>query len=91
MDNAKFIAKAAKALGDRHRLNILREIAKQGSITITEAIALSTLAQPSISHHVKLLTDSELVEANKNGRTVHLSINKEKMQEFTNWFGEKAN
>ncbi|MES2732230.1 MAG: metalloregulator ArsR/SmtB family transcription factor [Bacteroidota bacterium] len=90
MENAKFIAKAAKALGDRHRLMIIREITKQGSLTITQVLQLSNLAQPSISHHVKQLTECELVDANKTGRTVHLTLNREKMDEFTAWFGEKV-
>ncbi len=88
MDNAKFIARAATALGDRQRLIILQEIANKGSINITQALQLTNLLQPSISYHIKQLTECELVEANKIGRTIHLSINKQKMEEFTAWFGE---
>lgn len=88
MDNAKFIAKAAKALGDRHRLIILQEIATLGSINITQALQLTNLLQPSISYHVKQLTECELVDANKMGRTIHLTINRQKMDEFIAWFGE---
>ncbi|MES2731589.1 MAG: metalloregulator ArsR/SmtB family transcription factor [Bacteroidota bacterium] len=87
MENAKFIAKAAKALGDRNRLLILREIASQGSLTCTEATQLTRLAQPSVSHHIKQLTESGLVDIEKKGRTVHLMINKDKMAEFVACFG----
>jgi ArsR family transcriptional regulator, arsenate/arsenite/antimonite-responsive transcriptional repressor len=87
MMDEKFIAKAAKAVGDRNRLRILQEIARQGSITCAEAQQLTSLAQPSISHHIKLLTESGLVDADKNGRCVYLSLNKEKMGEFTTFFG----
>ncbi|MES2733908.1 MAG: metalloregulator ArsR/SmtB family transcription factor [Bacteroidota bacterium] len=86
MNNDKFIFKAAKALGDRNRLLILREIARQGSLTVTQAQHLTNLAQPSISHHVKLLTESELIDANKTGRTVNLSLNQEKMSWFIDFF-----
>jgi ArsR family transcriptional regulator, arsenate/arsenite/antimonite-responsive transcriptional repressor len=84
----KFIAKAAKALGDKHRLMILQEIAKQGSINCTQAQQLTNLAQPSVSFHIKQLTNCELVEINKIGREVNLSINQDKMQEFLSVIGQ---
>lgn len=87
MNNDKFIAKAAKAIGDGNRLRILREIASKGSITATQAQQLTNLAQPSVSHHIKLLTNSELVDAHKSGRTVNLMLNQEKMEEFVAFFG----
>jgi DNA-binding transcriptional ArsR family regulator len=77
-----FIAKAAKALGDKHRLRILKEIASQGSINCNQAQNLIKLSQPSVSFHVKQLINCELVETNKIGREVNLSINQSKMQEF---------
>ncbi|MBC7923158.1 MAG: helix-turn-helix transcriptional regulator [Ferruginibacter sp.] len=83
----KFIAKAAKAVGDRNRLRILQEIARQGRITCAEAQRLTSLAQPSISHHIKLLTESGLVESEKTGRTVNLFLNKGKVDEFVSFFG----
>ncbi|MES2731827.1 MAG: metalloregulator ArsR/SmtB family transcription factor [Bacteroidota bacterium] len=89
MENAKFIAKVAKALGDRHRLVILHEIFLKGSVTITQAQELSNLAQPSVSHHIKQLTECGLVDASKIGRVVHLQLNRKKMDEFIAWFGKK--
>jgi ArsR family transcriptional regulator len=88
--NEKFLAKAAKALGDRTRLLILKEIARQGSINCTQAQHLTNLAQPSISHHIRLLTNSELVDTYKQGREVNLQINKLKMDEFLAAFSTMA-
>jgi ArsR family transcriptional regulator, arsenate/arsenite/antimonite-responsive transcriptional repressor len=87
MNNEKFIAKAAKALGDRNRLLILREIARQGSINCTQAQQLTNLAQPSVSHHIRQLTDAELVDTEKRGREVNLILNHDKMDEFLSAFG----
>jgi ArsR family transcriptional regulator, arsenate/arsenite/antimonite-responsive transcriptional repressor len=87
MMDEKFIAKAAKAVGDRNRLRILQEIARRGRITCAQAQHLTSLAQPSISHHIKLLTESGLVESEKTGRTVNLSLNKSKLDEFLAFFG----
>lgn len=84
----KFVARAAKALGDRNRLLILREIAKQGSINCTQAQQLTKLAQPSVSHHIKLLTNSELVDTEKKGREVNLTLNQQKMSELLDVFGD---
>jgi ArsR family transcriptional regulator, arsenate/arsenite/antimonite-responsive transcriptional repressor len=85
--NEKFIAKAAKALGDRHRLIILQEIARQGSINCTQAQQLTNLAQPSISHHIRQLVNSELIDTDKKGREVNLIINQPKMDEFLSTLG----
>jgi ArsR family transcriptional regulator len=84
----KFVARAAKALGDKNRLLILREIARQGSINCTQAQQLTNLAQPSVSHHIKLLTGSELVDTEKKGREVNLTLNQKKLNEFLEAFGD---
>ena len=81
-NNAKFIAKAAKALGDRYRLRIFQEISRLGSINCTQAQQLTNLAQPTVSHHIRTLVSSELVDTDKKGREVNLVINQEKMKEF---------
>jgi DNA-binding transcriptional ArsR family regulator len=39
-----------------------------------------SLAQPSVSHHVKVLADAGLVHADKTGRNVNLSLNREGVQ-----------
>jgi DNA-binding transcriptional ArsR family regulator len=71
----RFIAKAAKALGDPHRIRILREILQQGSINCTQAQHLSNLTQPNISYHIRTLVNSQLVDTDKRGREVYLVIN----------------
>jgi len=81
-NNAKFIAKAAKALGDRYRLRIFQEICRLGRINCTQAQQLTNLAQPTVSHHIRTLVSSELVDTDKKGREVNLMINQEKMKEF---------
>ena len=82
LNNDKFIAKAAKALGDRYRLRIFQEICRLGSINCTQAQQLTNLAQPSISNHIRTLVYSELVDKDKRGREVHLVVNQEKMKAF---------
>lgn len=79
----KFIEKAAHALSDKCRLAIVQEIAARGSLLLADAQEMTELSQPCVSHHVKVLTDSDLVLAVKEGRSVRLSINKNRMKELS--------
>jgi DNA-binding transcriptional ArsR family regulator len=78
----QFIASAGKALGDKYRLMILKEIAKKGSINCIQAQDLINLSQPATRFHIKQLIDCKLVDNNKIGREVYLSINQSRMREF---------
>jgi ArsR family transcriptional regulator, arsenate/arsenite/antimonite-responsive transcriptional repressor len=81
-DNFKFIAKAAKALGDRTRLLIFREIVDRGRLNMSEVQQLTNLAQPSVSFHVKQLVNAGLVDTERKGREVYIFINPSKLEEF---------
>ncbi len=65
----KQLEKIAKALGDVNRLRILQLVAKQGGNGACSAIQdCVKLAQPSVSHHIKILIEAGLLEAEKQGR-----------------------
>ena len=67
--NLKKLEKISKALGDVNRLKILNHIAKSGGTGQCAAIQdCVDLAQPSISHHIRILIEAELIEAEKEGR-----------------------
>ena len=40
------------------------------------------LAQPSIAHHLKQLTDTELILSEKEGRNVKYSLNNQVLDEY---------
>ena len=72
----KFAEKVSKALGDPHRLNILQHITRKGGCApCSEIHEIIDLAQPSVSHHMKILTESGLVEAQKEGRHFKYTLN----------------
>src|SRR5688572_5349960 len=74
--NMKSIETISKSLGDRHRLNILQHITKKGRCAqCAEIHEIIDLAQPSISHHVKILTEAGLIEAEKEGRQFKYKLN----------------
>jgi ArsR family transcriptional regulator, arsenate/arsenite/antimonite-responsive transcriptional repressor len=85
-----FVEKATGAIADRYRLSILKELSQRGSLTNTDVQELTGLSQPCVSHHVKLLTDSGLVNAQKEGRSLHLTLNKETIQNLSDFLKELA-
>lgn len=70
------LIKQVAALSDKARVEILREIAKRGKVTCAEAGSMTNLAQPTVSHHIKILVESGLVLSKKVGRCSELTINK---------------
>ena len=77
------IVKIAKALSDKTRVRILQEIAKRGSVSCGDAVNIANLSQPTVSHHIKVLVDAGLLNAEKTGRHVIISVNKEALNDFT--------
>jgi ArsR family transcriptional regulator len=78
----KRLIKVMKALADGTRLQLFKEIANRKHMTCTEVGELSHLAQPTVSHHLKQLVDAGLLNAEKDGRFVILSVNKKMAEEL---------
>ena len=73
---AKQIEKISKALGDGNRLKILHFISNKGGCgECSDLPDVVDLAQPSISHHVKILVDAGLIEQEKEGRNYKYTLN----------------
>jgi ArsR family transcriptional regulator, arsenate/arsenite/antimonite-responsive transcriptional repressor len=76
IQDMKSVEKISKALGDPHRLNILQHITKKGGCAqCAEIHEIIDLAQPSISHHMKILIEAGLIEAEKEGRHFKYTLN----------------
>lgn len=84
------MVKIAKALADRTRLKILQEIARRGQITCSEAQKITELSQPTVSHHIKLLLECGLIEAQKEGRNIFICVNERAMTEFASYLSESV-
>jgi ArsR family transcriptional regulator len=79
----KQIEKVSKALGDINRLKILYYLAGKGGCGECSALqGVIDLAQPSISHHVKILVESGLIEGEKEGRNYSYTINPGVLNEY---------
>ncbi len=82
--NLKKVEKISKALGDSHRLKILKAIqSNQGRLECSTIVASLNLSQPSISHHIRKLVEAELIEPQKEGRFYFYSINKDVLESYT--------
>lgn len=79
----KQIEKVSKALGDSNRLKILYYLSGKGGCGECSALqGVIDLAQPSISHHVKILVESGLIEGAKEGRNYSYTLNGEVLNEY---------
>ena len=83
--NEDNIVKIAKALSDKTRLRILKEVTRKGGfgLTCTDAEEIAGLSQPTVSHHIKILVDADLLITEKNGRCLIMSVNEKTLNEFS--------
>ncbi len=77
-----FIA-IAKALADPTRRLILKELRAAGSLTCSCVCNLSSLSQPTISHHIGILEDAGVIRVRKRGQFHELSVNEKSLAAFT--------
>jgi Predicted transcriptional regulators len=75
--------KVYKALGEPTRLKIALMLAKESNQCFT-AIGerLETVAGSTLSHHLKQLTDSGILNSRKSGSYIHYSVNQEVAEKF---------
>ena len=87
--NAKMAGKISKALADPNRLAILKELKKQKNCLYCSDIGgVVDLAQPSISHHLKLLTDVDIITSEKEGRNIKYKLNDKVLDEYISFLEE---
>ena len=80
--DSKSLVKLAKSLSDPTRLALLKEIAKGTNRGCADLFEFVPISQPSMSQHLKALSDAGLVESRKEGRNMKVAINEEKLQEL---------
>lgn len=88
LPDTRFIEKAMAAVADPYRMSILQEILEKGAIRCCDVVSLTGLAQPTCSHHIKLLSDSELIECRKEGRNNFFTLNKENFKKLGDYFDQ---
>jgi len=84
------IVRIAKALSDRTRVRILCEVSKRKHMTCGETETLAGLAQPTVSHHLKILTESGLLDMEKDGRHAIFTVNHGVLDAFIHLLGRST-
>src|SRR5215203_6926718 len=83
MDERNF-QKVAKALADPRRFGILQTIATSNAEKICSGNICDTVsvAQATVSHHLKELTEADLITPNSEGQFKFFSVNYQTINEY---------
>lgn len=74
-----------KALGDQKRLEIF-EMLRDGEKCACKLLEKFNITQPTLSHHMKVLCECGLINARREGKWSHYSINIEVAEQVKNYF-----
>lgn len=75
---------AFKALADPTRREILI-LLKKRSMTVGEIVANFDISMASISQHLKILTNAELVRSEKKGKYIYYHLHTTIVDDLINW------
>lgn len=76
-----------KALSDDTRREILHMLQK-GDLTAGEISSHFEMTRPSISHHLNILKQANLVQDVRQGQNIYYSLNTTVFQDVIGWFYE---
>ena len=78
------LASGFMALADPVRLRVLSILATapDGEVCVCEFVGPLGKSQPTISHHVKILSEAGLVAGDRRGKWVWYSLNRERLAEL---------
>jgi len=68
-----------KTISEENRLKILCILNKEKEVCVCHILEQLNLPQNLVSHHLKVLKDFKLINAKKEGRWIHYSINKKEI------------
>ena len=79
--NTMDVALICKALGDSNRLQIVQMLS-EGEKCGCKLLEAFKITQPTLSHHMRILTECGLVNARKEGKWSNYSLNCETLKEY---------
>lgn len=71
-----------KALADPTRVRLVNLLATTGTACVCELVEPLGLTQPTVSHHLKKLTDAGLLEREQRGVWAYYTLNREALGEL---------
>jgi len=72
----KAMSKVFTALGDEHRQRILLLFEGDEHINVGQIAEVSTLARSTVSHHLKILREADVLLSEKVGKEVYFWVNR---------------
>jgi ArsR family transcriptional regulator, arsenate/arsenite/antimonite-responsive transcriptional repressor len=83
-DDATELARGFSALADPVRLRVLSMLAASpgGEVCICDFVDPLGKSQPTISHHMKILSEAGLVQGDRRGKWVWYSLNRDRLAEL---------
>jgi ArsR family transcriptional regulator, arsenate/arsenite/antimonite-responsive transcriptional repressor len=82
--NHELFGLISKALSDPNRLQIIQMITDQERCAC-KLLEHFNISQPTLSHHMRILSDCNLINTRKDGKWSHYSINIETMEAYKNY------
>ncbi|MEA2371325.1 MAG: ArsR family transcriptional regulator, arsenate/arsenite/antimonite-responsive transcriptional [Solirubrobacteraceae bacterium] len=83
---AEQLARVAKALGDPVRLQLVDVLRKHaGKVCVCELVPLFDLAQPTVSHHLKVLRQAGIVGSEREGLWAYYYVVPDSLKELCRW------
>ena len=79
-----------RAVGDLSRMRIVRHLASQGEISVSELAQRLVMSQPLVSWHLRILRRAGLLGTRRDGRQVYCSLVTARIAEFQDALGELA-
>jgi len=73
MEEQKIVS-ICKALSDVNRLHIVQNLTR-GEKCACELLKNLQITQPTLSHHMKILSEADLVKTHKAGKWMHYELN----------------
>ena len=80
-DEWKPMSRVFSALGDEHRQRILLLFDKGERLNVGQVAEVSTLTRSTVSHHLKILREAEVLSSEKIGKEVWFWINRPFIEE----------
>ena len=77
------VEKISKALGDETRLMIFEAVSAKDRITCGEIVALRGVTPATVSHHLKILAEANLIESRREGQFVCNHVVTETIRAYT--------
>ncbi len=74
-----------KAIADQNRRKILQLLKDKGVLSAGEISEYFEISKPSLSDHLKILKNADLIYSEKKGQYIYYRINTSVFQDFITW------